>query len=449
MLGAWGFSVDDALISGRVAHHLYAGHGYRFNPSGPVVDAVTPLGWAYLLAPFGTDPSSAVNAARWLGGFAWALAAAVLGSQLARHDCRSPLVLLVVAACLPLGAWSVAGMETGFVIALCALALLGNSLGAASAGLAAALRPELLPWAIALALGAGIVRRESLTSLLRLAGLSLLPFAIVVAIRSVVFGSPAPLAVFAKPSDFSHGLRYALGALLLSGPTYLLLSRHTFRDKRLLPILAATAVHWITLLGVGGDWMPLWRLWMPVVPGLIFAGAIVANHSRPVLTWARCGLALAVCAVIQVGLGASSRSVWEERQRWIAQARGLLSTSQRIATLDVGWVGAAFPGPIVDLSGVTDPRIAWLPGGHTSKQVPANLLVRQRVDTLVLLGYPSNSQQIGTNWVHDRYARSVESRLARAAQPLDFRVIGDVPIAGGQRYVILRRALPSELAAAP
>ncbi|MET0410013.1 MAG: hypothetical protein ABW217_01890, partial [Polyangiaceae bacterium] len=51
VLSAWGFSVDDALIVTRVAHHLATGVGYRFNPDGPSVDCVTPLGYAQLLAP--------------------------------------------------------------------------------------------------------------------------------------------------------------------------------------------------------------------------------------------------------------------------------------------------------------------------------------------------------------------------------------------------------------
>src|SRR4051812_27296533 len=41
---AWGFTVDDALISARVAAHLAQGLGYRFNADGPRVDCVTPLG---------------------------------------------------------------------------------------------------------------------------------------------------------------------------------------------------------------------------------------------------------------------------------------------------------------------------------------------------------------------------------------------------------------------
>ena len=48
----WGFTVDDALISLRYAHHLATGAGYRFNALGPATDGVTPLPWPLLVAPF-------------------------------------------------------------------------------------------------------------------------------------------------------------------------------------------------------------------------------------------------------------------------------------------------------------------------------------------------------------------------------------------------------------
>src|SRR5688572_9822626 len=51
-LALFGFTVDDALITARYAHHLAIGAGYRFNALGPVTDGVTPLGWALALAPF-------------------------------------------------------------------------------------------------------------------------------------------------------------------------------------------------------------------------------------------------------------------------------------------------------------------------------------------------------------------------------------------------------------
>ncbi|HXK16578.1 MAG TPA: hypothetical protein VNG33_02145, partial [Polyangiaceae bacterium] len=68
MAWLWGFTVDDALITCRVAWHLSRGMGYRFNAGGPVVDAVTPFGFAQLLLPFaGSGPLHALAFAKWLG----------------------------------------------------------------------------------------------------------------------------------------------------------------------------------------------------------------------------------------------------------------------------------------------------------------------------------------------------------------------------------------------
>ena len=116
-----GFTVDDALIPARYAHHLARGLGYRFNAGGPVTDGVTALGWAPLLAPFAAaGPLAALRAAKAIGLVAWAIAAGLLAVAVDRSSDRparfSALALVPVSA--PLAAWSVAGLETGLVTAL-------------------------------------------------------------------------------------------------------------------------------------------------------------------------------------------------------------------------------------------------------------------------------------------------------------------------------------------
>ena len=49
----WGFTVDDAWIVSRVAAHGASGGAFAFNSSGPLTDAVTPLGYAQFLAGLG------------------------------------------------------------------------------------------------------------------------------------------------------------------------------------------------------------------------------------------------------------------------------------------------------------------------------------------------------------------------------------------------------------
>ncbi|HET9954845.1 MAG TPA: hypothetical protein VFQ61_10090, partial [Polyangiaceae bacterium] len=125
MAALWGFTVDDAWISARVASNLARGAGYRFNSDGPVVDAVTPLGWAPLLALFAARGSTAaLLAARWIGALTWLVAAAGLGVKWSRLGLRAAITgTTAIALTVPLGAWAVSGMETGLVIALGTVAL--------------------------------------------------------------------------------------------------------------------------------------------------------------------------------------------------------------------------------------------------------------------------------------------------------------------------------------
>jgi hypothetical protein len=442
---AWGFSVDDALISTRVAQHLAAGVGYRFNASGPPVDAVTPLGWAYLLAPLAWDtPWLALTRSSLLGAGLWVAAAAWLGQRCSREcsGARLALLALALATCLPLGAWAVSGMETALVMALGVLAL-GEGRGAAlSAGLAAAWRPELVPWAATLALGRASARRAPLPERLEALALALLPALGVAACRAAVFGQAAPLGVFAKPSDAEHGLRYAFGAVLLSGPAYLLAAGRVWRLPRApLAVALACGVHAVVLVGVGGDWMPLWRLWMPVVPGLFWVGAALLGRApgRSVLL---VFLPVAACAVLlHVAQGRATRAVRGEREALIAALPALLGGARRVASLDVGWVGAAGDHDVVDLAGVTDPEVAYLPGGHTSKRLPNDFLERRGVDALVLLANLSAEKAAASRGPD--YARPAEQRVMTLRGAAGFVPVGRLALNPRQAYVVLRRS-PAE-----
>ena len=375
-LALYGFTVDDALISARYAAHVARGLGYRFNVGGEITDGVTPLGFPYLLAPFAKEgPLAALAAAKLLGLVAWVASAGFLALAVARVSApaeagepfsitraRPPrrlrfAALLLLPASAPLAAWSVAGMETGLVLALAALAVALPELGAPRAGaclagLAAALRPEMLPFALGLAAAppanddAPLVSRKTAVRL----ALAAFPFALVVAARLSIFGRPVPLSVYAKPSDVVLGARYAAACFLLTGPV-----------------------------------------------------ALVAP-------WA---------------LARASR-----RGRALAE-------SKVVAALDIGWLGAATGATIVDLAGLTDPSIAVLPGGHTSKAIGRGLLDARGVDTMVLL--LAEGSTLDDPWVESTFARAVEYRLAF----LPGMAEAFTPLAEGStrhlHYVVLRK----------
>lgn len=442
----WGFTVDDALISARVAHQLATGHGYRFNATGPVVDAVTPLGWAPLLSLFAEDgPAAAFAAAKRIGLVAWLAAAGVLGAQFVRIGARAVVVgLLALLVCTPLAAWAVSGMETGLVAALATLGLLRWRGAPVVLGICAGLRPELLPWSVTLSgvrafleefpSGRPRGRRVALA-----VAASLLPFIAVALIRHVAFGQAAPLALVAKPSDLEHGLRYALGGLALSGPVWLLIGGPAYRRSSALAraTLVALGVHGVAILSAGGDWMPLYRLFVPVLPSVILCGAELAQLSSsrwPIVF--RLSALFAVSVLVAGTLGPAAREVGVQRSALIHAARPALVGAERVAALDVGWVGASTPADILDLAGVTDPSIASLPGGHTTKRLPEGLLEVRAVDAVVLLAHDPRLDE----WPDLSFARGVEARVATLRSFSEFHPVARIPLRGTrQSYVIARR----------
>jgi hypothetical protein len=442
MAWLWGYSVDDALITARVAAHIALGLGHRFNSGGPVVDAVTPLGFAYVLAPAsGGDPWRALYFAKWLGAFAGLGSAAWLGRTVARDGgsvLRWPVLLVPLGLSAPLAAWCVSGMETGLIVLLATLALSPGRLAAPLAGgIAAGLRPELLPFSVALTFGRGIARRDSPSKLALALLLAVSPAAVVAALRLLIFGHPAPLAVWAKPSDLGHGLFYVLGALIWTGAPLLVVAPFVLRrlagDSR--AILAAVTAHCLALVLAGGDWMALFRLFVPVLPALLLVGARLAASARTWATLTRLTLAVGISALLLIDKSHATRGVLAQRLALIERARPMLTGARHVAALDVGWVGAATDAEVVDLAGVTDEAVARLPGGHTSKHLPPHFLARRGVDALVLLTEsPSGGPRHTPVW-----SRAVEGRVAREAADLGLESVGSLELSGTpSRYLVLR-----------
>lgn|GEM_PF-553194 len=480
----WGFTVDDAWIVSRVADNGKSSGQFSFNVAGPgswvaPSDAVTPLGYAQMLAftsaLIGKDSFSA---ARILGVFSWIstwVGLAWLGmSSYPRPPRRGAHALFVLAplACIPGAAWAGAGLETPFVSGLLCLGLAlylapgamtpaKGWLGPGLVGSAAALRPELLPVVAAtLFLGperdlrsglgerAGFVGAGFVRARLMQVAWAALPVLLVAAIRYARFGDVLPLSFHAKPSDPNFGLRYAFGGLVFSGAPWLLFStlrwsgssRPEIGEKSLLartPWILLGA-HLFALTLAGGDWMPLYRLMVPLSPWLAFR-AVWGVHSRPgALVGAL--LALGASGLLTFVYRQDSADTLRTRLTWVEEAKPLLARAHRIAAVDIGWVGRATSAEIFDLSGVTDRQVARLPGGHTSHSVSPALLDARDVDTWIVRGaaplipndLPSPAQ------IQATYA--VDARLLPAAEGLGFVVRASMPIARtGTSYYFLSR----------
>lgn len=452
LFSLWGFTVDDALIPARYARHVARGVGYRFNADGPVTDGVTPLGWVYLLAPFAAGGAlRALTAAKVLGAVVWTSGAGALAVAVDEASDRPArwAALALVPASAPLAAWSVAGLETGVVAGACAWATVLSSAGrsrcaAALCALVAAWRPETAPLALVLALLPELGARSeagpatvllSRPALVRGASVAA-AVASVALIRVLAFGRPAPLSVYAKAPDPTLGARYALACFLLTGPIALLAPVVWARlDLFARGLVAAVGVHFVSIAVAGGDWMPLSRLAVPALPLTILAAAHVASRASLPASALRLALALAGELFAMVRVGPSAARVGSDRAHVRDELASLLAPARVVASLDIGWVGAVTEATVVDLGGVTDPGVAALPGGHTTRQIPASLLDARGVDTLVLL--LGRDAPLPERWYEASFDRGVERRVAILARD-EFDLAG--ASTGALRYLVLRRA---------
>ena len=469
LLSLWGFSVDDAWIIARVAEHLRETGASVWNTGGPVTDAVTPWGFERVVVAFGSlGFSSTFEAARWLGVIAFLGTSCALGARLARSSARfeSWLVLLSgLALGVPAAAWAGAGLETPVVGALVLTGAWSAEsrdgrrfFGAFALGCAAAGRPELTPVLAVVLFALTRWRPAALSSRISIGAIFATPLVAVALARWLRFDSLVPLSAIAKAPSFAFGLRSALGGLFLAGAPALLLGTTLGRlrssattehvdsnepsEARTLSLarlgLVTLGVHVLAVLFAGGDWMPCFRLFVPMIPWWLWIAAATAR--RRWFTWIGVALSLVGPASYLIQFGADSRSVIERRLSWIERARPLLASSRVVATVDIGWVGAAFPGTIVDLAGVTDPRIAHLPGGHTSKNVSPGLFAQRDVDTWIVRARggdcvpPESLLEIFPVYF-------VDERLLRGAADFGFEQVGCFALEGtSDRYVVLRSA---------
>jgi len=446
---AWPFAIDDAWISVRYARHLAMGAGYVWNVGGASTDGVTPLPWAFLLAPLAhADAFVVLERAKLLGAFLWAMAMLAWGAAVGRADAKGWVKWAAVgllAIDVPAAAHAVSGMETPVATLLATLAVTLRRrprTAALLAGLAAAFRPELVVWAVVVSVGLALVRgMRPVYRAWDAATLAALPFALCALVRVRVFGHPAPLSLLAKPSDLAHGLSYAGAAALVTLAPILLMSFWALARERGpgVALAVAAAAHFAVLVVVGGDWMPYARLAVPIVPSMLLAFVYVAPYARTGATAARVGLA------VVLGLYLFPRNVralvraGEDRAAMMMEAAPLLAGASRLAALDIGWVSAVSEGTILDLAGVTDPEIAVLPGGHTSKRVDAALLLAHDPD--VVLFYSDALPKALADVTFEAFPRVVEARLARSElfqaklAPVAFVRLGRA----GAGYVVFRQ----------
>ncbi len=426
----WGYCVDDALIPVTYAQHIAHGDGYVMSVGAAPSDGVTPLPFAFMLVPLvaGASAWDGLLRAKALTVLVHGVIALLVARRIAalhgNARWRGALLGIGFLLSVPSMAWAASGMEVELAALLVTIAVTLRrgpawfpALPALCAGLAATLRPELGAFALGFALTRvvddhGTAAKASLwaSSILAAAG----PFALMALIRVLWFGAAAPLSVAAKPSDLSHGAVYVGAALIASAAPFAVLSPVVLGrpGTGARPILAGTLMHVLAVVFVGGDSMPLARLMVPLVPALFVLAIDTAGDAKLPSVVIRAVLVLAVDVFGLTNWAHDARQTLAARADLATNAAPVLAHSHVIACVDVGWVSAAAPrATLVDLAGVTDREIAYLPGGHTSKAISPSLLSARGVDTLLLLeknGEPARNVEVRLlreSWVTDTFER--------------------------------------------
>jgi hypothetical protein len=368
----------------------------------------------------------------------------------------SSWIACFLLVCQPsLGGSGSSGLETGAATLALSLAIQAAlarprphvaCLGLAIASLAW-LRPEIALVAVVLLTIASVragMRRAAIAWLWACFGaLSVCAF------RWFLSGSLLPLAWQAKAGTLGEGLSYSGRALLvltgglgcaLAGAGAWLGQR---RDRQRALIIA---VHVLSVTLAGGDWMPGFRLFVPIFPQYAQLAAVGMERLWRRGHWLRTLALLALitaCATSLLDLGLRVpewRAAGASRDRvGAAMAEELRVGSKRVALVDIGYLGYASGCDVIDLAGITDPSSAALPGGHLAKRIPNAWLEARAPDTVVLhSSSPPLAARDGT--LVSLHGYPVEMRVARSAWlAREFYVASTYAYSPHYHYAILRR----------
>jgi len=324
-----------------------------------------------------------------------------LSARVARTAGGSPIVAagvtgLLLASSGSMAFYALSGLETplyGLWYAAAAAALYAGNPKTVGVllGLAAATRPEgvLAGGMVIAALAASGGRAR-----IGVAAAVAVPFAAIVAgmeaFRLYTYGALVPNTFYAKPPDVEQGLAY-VGAGLLWGTGGLGLLGALPAARRFVAaryVLAGIGVLAVGVVWSGGDWMPGERRLVE----LLLAGATLAGISAGISAGtarARVWVAVAAASWVLANLGAAiaGQDGAEYEHAYLAElgvAAAETPGVQTVALSDIGRFGWAFPGSVLDLSGLVDRHIAHQ-SGRRSEKAWDEAYFRKRAPDLVLV----------------------------------------------------------------
>jgi len=479
------FLVDDAFISFRYAENLVAGYGLTFNRVGEPVEGYTNFLWTLLLAGvlyFKLDP---ILTAKVLGsllslfnlGLTYGISRKALAPAISSPWTLLPLLFLAVSGSF--AAWAMGGLETHLVtlLNLLALELYLQELGSERAGfpfsaifftLAALTRPDaILFWGAALVMGlsqgadrkkrgggteARKIRRTGLVSpplsLWAWALIPLIGFGAFWVWRWNYYGDPLPNTYYMKTGgggfQILAGVFYVLNYLLSQGGLFPFLLFYFFRWKydtylhRLL--LAQVGFYLVFIIASGGDWMPLHRFMVPLLPllAILIAAALKGLHEKltlflkkmdsrfrpstlPLLTGFLLVFPLFETLSEHPIVMEESRGVWSfvEFGKWLANR---VPASSLLAVNPVGAISYYSHLDALDMTGLTDSHIAHLRMGGLHQKYDSAYILSHRPDFIVLIGrYDPETQGYRATWAGEEdlfHKPEFQSRYRPTGQPV-------------------------------
>lgn len=387
----WMFSTlaEDAYISLRYSAQLLAGNGLVFNP-GEWVEGYSNFLWVLLVAGGGMVHDSLVDVARGLGVLS-SLASVGMTGVLVRRVAGSAwagvAAAALVAAAGPVAAYGPSGLETTLFTALMLGALLAvHADRPVIAGLllaaATMTRPDGAVIALVVLGWLAVRGRWRSTAWLLIA--AAVPGTVWTVWRLAYYGHLLPNPIAAKSGmdlgwQIQSGVAYAAGFVAASWPLLLLAATGAVvalvrpphpQVRAMVALLAVLAVvYGGFFVYVGGDWMPAFRFYAPIVPlfaalaglGLAALHGALARSVAVVAITAAC-IASLVTAVTHPMMLDRVR-MWEQQVHELANIGAWFDR-----TLPPGTTIGAFANGalsyhaehlvVVDLLGLTDEHIA-------------------------------------------------------------------------------------------
>ncbi len=393
----WPYTVDDAFISYRYAANLSSGRGLVYN-LGERVEGYSNflwVVWAALAARVGWDPVASTKVAGALCGVAALGLAGLLGGPVGGHRRWCAPVMLAAQGGLAL--WSVGGLETSLFLVLLLLSVVLVSRQrrewVGPGVLLVLTRPEGFLYGLVL-LGVRLLRRRDGSVWGEAAALlcATLPYALW---RLSYYGDLFPNTYYAKAAGAApepHYLWWYVQKVLGAGLLLPLAAVGFFKRRVPRFYLSLIGVNVASVLSVGGDWMPSFRLLLPTTALLLTAAiggvAALTGRTRRLATGA-----LVLLGIWYLAYAGLTSSRVRESARGYARAHVPLATRLRdvapadswVALMDIGMIGYYSGLNVLDITGLTDPIIARAGGGMLAKRVDAGYILARRPLHMVLV----------------------------------------------------------------